>query len=1248
MKHIHSQPDAPLSHPASSPASRKGGFLRSAATLLCSASLFAGGAAQAVSSGPVLTTLHSFDGTNSADGATPIKGLTYFGGAYYGVFGAHGLNGHGGIFQVNASGGSFYVPYTFTGTTDGGAPTSGLVPALNGTLYGVSSAGTGNTGVVYSFDPIAGVAIPVFTFTAANQATLGSAPVGLTIGSDNLLYITCSSGGASGAGSIVTMDLGGGSPSQLVSFTSGTTGSLPVDSLVQATDTNFWGVTQTGGAHNLGTVFTVTAGGTFTSVYSFDSTSPHFYTPKGGLMQASDGNLYGTTFSGGANRSGSIYKVTLGGTVSLVADLTSIAGTAPVGTLVEGLDHNLYGMAPSGGGGIGTIYKVTPAGVLSNVINFANNIAPLGAQPTGSLLVGADHSLWGTTSTGGANAAGTLFKVDVGFNYPRLDIEVPAGTTLNSGVGLQFGTTAVGSPAPKTFTMKNAGFVPMTVSSIAVSGLNATDFTLDTTGTNLSLNAGDSTTFTIAFNPHATGNRSATLQITSTDPVTPSYHLTLQGSGLSSSQFTFSAATYSVVEGARTATLTVNRSVSSPAQSVIIDTADGTSNDYPPFDAATAPTDYTAMTSTPVNFAIGQTTKSVVVTLAPKTGNIPNKRFTATLSTGVSGGTLGAVTTTTVQILATDTTKPTVVVTYPATPTISLDAQTNGDLTVTGTVDDAHGISKVLVTTNGVTKTATLDTASATGNTIPFSCDIDPSLGANTVVVTAYDMRNNATSVSRSITMTGGVNLNVLRVIPVTASTKYDSVGNVTAVATPARAITAFAGGTNANPKHCLSIPTTALRLTATPLPGYAFSGWSNLPNDAIAVGNIAAFAMPASDLTVTATFIAAPFTGAAGTSTTFYGLLSPTDISSPTSVNTLGFFTGSLNTTYGTFSGKLLMDGTTYPVTATFMGDGSALFGSGLTAASSVTLTGGRQLTLSYNAAATHDQITVTTIKDATLSAGIAYRAYYSSTRKLANGLIASGATTGTLNFAIPRQDQSPSMDLTTYAQGSGIGAITLYNFGAVSVAGTLADGTVFTSSTGFLDSQNCPFFAQLTTPGASTLGGLLIGVLNFDHGQPNSDVSASNMLWIRPASSAALYTAGWPNGVSVGLVGSLYSASTYAQASLGLGPVVVGNTTGNAKIVFDDGKLASTLTKGQFNIKNNSVSFVAGTTPGFSLAFGLGGTFSGTFSPNWTSPGKSLPTYKGILLQKGTNQGGYGYFISNRLNDTDPESGVVFISAP
>src|ERR1035437_2265960 len=188
----------------------------------------------------------------------------------------------------------------------------------------------------------------------------------------------------------------------------GTDGSYPYAGLVQATDGNFYGTTsQFGrGGNGYGTVFEITAGGVLTTLHSFDFTDGAY--PWAGLVQATDGNFYGTTDGGGASSYGTVFKITAGGVLTTLHSFDSTDGADLWAGLVQATDGNFYGTTCQGGtNGFGTVFKITAGGVLTTLHSFVGT-GPTRASgwckpPTGTstgrlTLAGLSAMAWSSNS----------------------------------------------------------------------------------------------------------------------------------------------------------------------------------------------------------------------------------------------------------------------------------------------------------------------------------------------------------------------------------------------------------------------------------------------------------------------------------------------------------------------------------------------------------------------------------------------------------------------------------------------------------------------------------------------------------------------------------------------------------------------------------------------------------------------------------------------------------------------------------
>lgn len=195
--------------------------------------------------------------------------------------------------------------------------------------------------------------------------------------------------------------------------------------LVQGTDGNLYGTTQgngftqqknssmqTAGTTSSGTVFKITPTGALNTLYSFCAKSKcaDGSAPYGGLMLGTDGNFYGTTFSGGAFGAGTVYKLTPTGTLTTLHSFNYRDGANPYDALVQGTDGNYYGTTEAGGAhGLGIVFKITPQGTLTVLHSFNSSD---GSEPEAGLIQGSDGNFYGTTYNGGSSGSyGTVFKI---------------------------------------------------------------------------------------------------------------------------------------------------------------------------------------------------------------------------------------------------------------------------------------------------------------------------------------------------------------------------------------------------------------------------------------------------------------------------------------------------------------------------------------------------------------------------------------------------------------------------------------------------------------------------------------------------------------------------------------------------------------------------------------------------------------------------------------------------------------------
>jgi uncharacterized repeat protein (TIGR03803 family) len=399
-----------------------------------------------------LTTLYSFCSQPSCpDGQGVAAGLIQASdGNFYGVTYAGGVGqycpfypngGCGTVFRITPAG-TLTTLYNFCSQptcADGADPLAGLVQATDGNLYGTTDGGgvgqycpfypNGGCGTVFRIT-MSGSFTTLYSFCTQANCTDGAAPVvGLVQATDGNLYSTTSEGGNTsgyeyGYGTAFKITPSGALTTiyRFCSQPNCTDGSSPHAGLVQASDGNFYGTTTEGGAtFTGGTVFKITPSGTLTVLYSFCSQNDctDGTNPAAGLVQGRDGNFYGTT-----GETGTVFKITPSGTLTTLWTFCSqpncADGNGPDSALVQASDGNLYSTTYEGGTynpncplGCGTIFKITPTGLLATLYNFCSlpNCVD-GYGPEAPVTQGTDGNFYSTTSNGGNGVDdGTVFRL---------------------------------------------------------------------------------------------------------------------------------------------------------------------------------------------------------------------------------------------------------------------------------------------------------------------------------------------------------------------------------------------------------------------------------------------------------------------------------------------------------------------------------------------------------------------------------------------------------------------------------------------------------------------------------------------------------------------------------------------------------------------------------------------------------------------------------------------------------------------
>lgn len=434
--------------------------------------------------GQTLTKLVDFDFYNNGDSvySTLVQG---FDGTLYGTTSQGWPCNQGTIFKMTPGGALttlylFPAQLDCSGGVEGGNPYAGLIQGTDGNLYGTAT--TGGDDSCPAFNGYGGCGT-VFKITTARTLTTlhrfngtdGANPyAGLIQASDGNFYGTTYLGGANGYGTVFKI-APAGTLTTLHSFTS-TDGAYP-GALTQSTSGYFYGITY-GSTGIRSTIFRISPNGTMITLHRF-SQHVSSYPAASKLLQGTDGNFYGTTYYGGTSGCktgvypgcGTIFEITPAGVFTTLYSFNKTDGANPAAGLVQGTDGNLYGTTAGGGtsGGYGTIFMFTPGGVVTSLYSFNKTD---GFSPN-ALVQDTNGSFYGTTLYGGINNYGTMFSYTAGLG--------PFITTLPSsgrvgvavkilGTNLKGATSVSFNGVPATITAVRSTIITTTVPTGATTG----------------------------------------------------------------------------------------------------------------------------------------------------------------------------------------------------------------------------------------------------------------------------------------------------------------------------------------------------------------------------------------------------------------------------------------------------------------------------------------------------------------------------------------------------------------------------------------------------------------------------------------------------------------------------------------------------------------------------------------------------------------------------------------------------------
>jgi uncharacterized repeat protein (TIGR03803 family) len=443
----------------------------------------------------LLANLVQFDGANGAVPADPfIQGTD---GNFYGTTVWGGTSGWGTVLEITPTG-KVTVLHSFCaqhGCPDGANPSGSLVQGTDGNFYGTTESGGASDscqsnmgcGTIFKITP-QGALTTLYNFCLEANCPDGDIPEeGLIEGADGYFYGTADVGGVNGGGTVfkITPE---GSLTTLYSFCAQANcadGAYPDDTLVQDAQGNLYGTTYEGGAYGCapysslgcGTVFMITPQGALTTLHSFDFTDG--FLPIGRLAQAIDGNFYGTTAGGGAYSFGTVFSISPQGQLTSLYSFCSQGGCpdgrTPYGGVVQATDGNLYGNALAGGiYDEGTTFRITPAGALTTLYSFCAKAKCIdGSIPYGAPVQDTDGSFYGSTGNGGKSNDGTFFRLSVGLG-PFVETEPSFGKVGRTvdilGTNLTGATSVIFNGTPAMFTVEAPSVIKTTVPAGATTG----------------------------------------------------------------------------------------------------------------------------------------------------------------------------------------------------------------------------------------------------------------------------------------------------------------------------------------------------------------------------------------------------------------------------------------------------------------------------------------------------------------------------------------------------------------------------------------------------------------------------------------------------------------------------------------------------------------------------------------------------------------------------------------------------------
>jgi uncharacterized repeat protein (TIGR03803 family) len=355
---------------------------------------------------------------------------------------------------------TYSLPWQFRSGSDGSSPYATPILDSEGNLYGTTcNDGEFASGTVFKVSP-SGKETVLHAFTSVQGDGDGPyAPVlrdsaGNLYGTTQLGGVYGGNCGGYGCGIIFKIDPKG--KETVLHRFNGSDGMVPEQGLIADSEGNMYGTTFQGGANGSGTVFKLSSNGTITTLYSFGTFGggDGFYPYGGTLIRDSAGNLYGTTEYGGSIQTfgGTLFKVDPNGVETVLHDFGGTRdGAQPRGTLVLDGAGTLYGTTAAGGAfNFGTVYQVDSSSGAETILYSFTGSGGDGAEGSAGLVRDNAGNLYGLTGSGGSHYLGTAFKLDTSnhetilHNFTGFDGRSPEYGMVADSKGNLYGTTFMG------------------------------------------------------------------------------------------------------------------------------------------------------------------------------------------------------------------------------------------------------------------------------------------------------------------------------------------------------------------------------------------------------------------------------------------------------------------------------------------------------------------------------------------------------------------------------------------------------------------------------------------------------------------------------------------------------------------------------------------------------------------------------------------------------------------------------------